>query len=357
MLKKLPRMDNVKKALIIQTAFLGDVVLTLPLIQELKKLFPQCLIDVMVIPKCAEILLNHPSIHEIIVYDKRGNDSGIGGVLKLGKFLRTRNYDVAFIPHRSLRSALLPMFGGIPMRIGFTTGSGTLLYSHKIPYQKEHHEVDRNLALLQPFGYISQGKVLPSLYPSGEDTGIVDRFLQKSKVTNKKRIAIAPGTVWNTKRWLPERFAELAQQLIAKDYSVVLIGGKEDGELAEQIRNTVNSSNLISAIGMFSILQSAELLRQCSVLVTNDSAPMHLAVSMRTSVVAIFGATIPQFGFAPIGEHDIVVETKGLKCRPCSIHGGNICPIKTFDCMNSITAENVLEQVLKLTAINSAKQT
>ncbi len=349
-------MRSVEKVLVIQTAFLGDVVLTLPLIQELKKLYPQCLIDVVVIPKCAEILFNHPDIHELVLFDKRGKERGVKGLLKLGNFLRSRNYDVALLPHRSFRSSILAVLANIPIRIGFNTGSGSWMYSQKVTYHKVRHEVERNLTLLQPFGYTYQNKVLPSLYPSRDDTGVVDQFLKKHQLSDKKLIAIAPGTVWNTKRWLPERFAELAQELITNGFTIVLVGGKEDNELAQQIMSMVSSINIFSAVGVLSILQSGELIRRCLVLVTNDSAPLHLAVSMRTPVVAIFGATIPQFGFAPIGDHDVVIETSGLTCRPCSIHGGNTCPIKTFDCMKLIQSGSVLEQTLALSGIKRTKQ-
>ncbi len=160
-----------------------------------------------------------------------------------------------------------------------------------------------------------------------------------------KLIAIAPGSVWNTKRWLPERFAGLADALLSAGMRVAFIGGRDDLALCKEIAAMVRAGDVAIAAGAFSILQSAELIRRCETLVTNDSAPLHLAVAMRTRVVAVFGATVPAFGFDPYGERDRVFETMGLSCRPCSIHGGDVCPIRTFDCMKRISVGDVLEAV------------
>ena len=161
-------------------------------------------------------------------------------------------------------------------------------------------------------------------------------------------IAIAPGTVWNTKRWPSDRFAALAEKLVTRGARVVVVGGQDDSGLLTPYLSPGSIPRVAVAAGHLTILQSAELIRRCRVLVCNDSAPMHLAVAVRTPVVALFGATIPEFGFAPTGEHDIVLETKGLPCRPCSIHGGDVCPVKTFVCMMDIPVERVVEAVERL---------
>ncbi|TAK57563.1 MAG: lipopolysaccharide heptosyltransferase II [Bacteroidetes bacterium] len=348
-------MPECTKVLVVQTAFLGDVVLTLPLIQELKRHHPDCLIDVVVVPRCAEALENHPDIHKTIMYDKRGMDKGIQGLLKMAKHLRQQGYDLALVPHRSLRSAVLTRIAGIPVRIGFNTSAGRWLFTKQIEYRKNLHEVDRNLELLKPLEIIPSSKALPALYPSDEDVKIVDLFLATLKLLEKKFIAIAPGTVWNTKRWLRERFIELAKKIIEQRHNVILVGGKEDRQLSEEIISYVQSEYIASCVGKLTILQSAELIRRSAALVSNDSAPMHLAVAMRTPVVAIFGATVPEFGFAPRGERDVVIETTGLSCRPCSIHGGEKCPITTFECMKQITVERVMENVERITSGSNAR--
>ncbi len=191
--------------------------------------------------------------------------------------------------------------------------------------------------------------VYPRLFPSFHDRKKVALFLTENGIQHiNQLIAVAPGSVWNTKRWSKESFVELIDKLTAKGFHVILIGGSDDVELCKQIYLSVPSKNVYSAAGKFTFLQSAELIRRCRLLVSNDSAPMHIACAVKTPVVAIFGATAPQFGFAPFGEHNAIVETLGLSCRPCSIHGTDKCPIGTFECMKRITPAQVLNYVLSL---------
>lgn len=339
-------MNAPRRILIVQTAFLGDVILTLPLVQVLHRTFPGAEIDFLAIPGVSEVLQNHPAIHRVVAYDKHNVHHGLAGMVSISRVLRSHRYDLAIVPHRSMRSAIVAAMSRIPIRIGFTTSAGRFLFTKLVRYEKNAHEIERNLAFLQPLGVEHLGREFPSLYPSHEDSAAVDKFLAKKALDGgTKLVAIAPGSVWNTKRWLPERFAGVADALISAGMGVVLIGGGDDQALCREIAGMVRAGNVAVAAGVFSILQSAELIRRCNTLVTNDSAPLHLAVAMRTRVVAVFGATVPAFGFAPYGERDRVVETMGLSCRPCSIHGGDVCPIRTFDCMKKISVEEVLEAV------------
>lgn len=340
-------MKRIESILIVQTAFIGDAILTLPLVQVVKRLFPAAPVDVVVAPRTSDLFANHPDIRRVVVYDKRGVDRGLGGLLRMNRRLSGRNYSVALVPHRSLRSALLVWLLRIPHRIGFDKSAGKFLLTQTVMYRREVHEIERNLSLLRAMGIALSQKELPSLYPSVQDRQRVDKLLFELEVGNPNNlIAIAPGTIWNTKRWLKERYASLAVRLDDEKFEIVLIGGKEDVTLCDEIQKLSGSLRVYNTAGKLTLLQSAELIRRCKVLVTNDSAPMHIGVAMGTPVVAIFGATVPAFGFGPVGRFDAVVETRGLKCRPCSIHGGEKCPIKTFDCMNDITYERVFETVM-----------
>jgi heptosyltransferase II len=340
-------MRDFKNILVVQTAFIGDVILTLPLVQVCKKLFPNAIIDVVVTPAAKELCSNHPDIHETIEFDKRGTDRGVGGLVRLSRLLRSRHYDLAVVPHRSLRSAVLAFLSRIPARIGFDRSSGRVLLTKTVQYSQDAHEIDRNLSLLKP---VSDGVVpreLPRLYPSESDKKKVDRLLVELEVARPdKLVAIAPGTIWNTKRWLKERFSSLAVNLDEAGLETVLIGGRDDQLLCDEVRILSGSSHVYNTAGMLSLLQSVELIRRCNVLICNDSAPVHMAAAAGTPVVAVFGATVPAFGFGPSGPLDVVVERAGLKCRPCAIHGGERCPIKTFDCMNDISCEQVFQKVL-----------
>ncbi len=210
-------------------------------------------------------------------------------------------------------------------------------------------QIDRNLSLLSAFRSASYRREPPRLYPSEADRKKIDRLLVELEVGHPENlVAVAPGTIWNTKRWHKERFASLAVNLDEAGLETILIGGPEDEQLCRDVRTLSGSSRVYDASGMLSLLQSAELLRRCKILVCNDSAPLHLATAVGTPVVAVFGATVPAFGFGPSGPFDTVVETKGLKCRPCSIHGGDKCPIGTFDCMNDITHDRVFRTAMEV---------
>ena len=344
--KRLNRSFN--KILVVQTAFLGDVILTLPLIQRIKKNFPAASIDVVVVPAAANLLENHPAVSAIILYDKRGTDKGLNGFVRLRRLLAANRYDLAIVPHRSLRSALLTLLTGVPLRVGFDRSSGSHFYNHIVQYRADHHEIERNLSLLEPLGVAASEREMPSIYPSAADGVAIDRLFNECGISGLKGVvAIAPGTIWNTKRWHKERFAEVAKTMSGQGYPVVLIGSKEDCELCEEIRQLSGETNVVNSAGVLTLRQSAELIRRSRVLLSNDSAPMHIAVAVRTPVIAIFGATVPEFGFGPYGERDVVVQTTPLACRPCSIHGSKECPIKTFDCMNNITAEKVIQSMGK----------
>jgi heptosyltransferase-2 len=214
-----------------------------------------------------------------------------------------------------------------------------------VPYDPTVHETVRNADLLRPLGQTDREPGAPILYPSEEDRRVVDGFLAGAARGDRPLVAIAPGSVWATKRWPEPSYARLAADLEQKGASVVLLGGEADRELCERIHAGLRRGLL--AAGRLSLLQSAELLRRCRVLVSNDSAPVHLASGVGVPVVAIFGATSPAFGFAPRGPKDTVVEINGLSCRPCAIHGGDRCPIKTFECMVKIHPPTVLDRVLR----------
>jgi heptosyltransferase-2 len=341
-----------KNILIIQTAFLGDVILVTPLVKAVKKVFPDCFLSFLLIPQAKEVLAHNPYVDEVIVYDKKGDEKGISSFFALVKKIKDKNFDLSIIPHRSLRSVFLAYFSKIPNRIGFDRSSGSFLLTQKIRYVSNLHEIERDLSLLSES--IHSGKELnfdlseklPKLFPSKEDFYFAEKFLENEKISEKDKIVgIAPGSVWATKRWLPERFAEVADLLMEKEnIKAVLLGGKEDGSLCQKIADLMKKKPSIAA-GKTNILQSSALISKCELLLSNDSAPVHLGVAMRRPVIAIFGSTIPEFGFGPYGENNVILQ-KELYCRPCGIHGKRKCPEKHFKCMKEITTEEVLEAIL-----------
>jgi heptosyltransferase II len=342
---------NPDKILIIQTAFLGDVVLSTPLIKAVKKKYAHSKIFFLLIPQSKELLQNNPHLDGIIVYDKKDKERGVSSFIALARRIRASGFELAVIPHRSFRSALLAYLAGIPQRVGFDKSSGAFLLTKKIEYTQNQPEVKRNLSLLET-DITPESDCLPELFPCEDDFKYIEELFKNWDVKREdKVVGIAPGSVWNTKRWLPERFGEVAESLIEKlGAKVIFIGGKEDEKLCLEIASNMKSKPFITA-GKTSPLQSAALISRCRVILSNDTAPMHMAVAMRVPVVAIFGSTIPEFGFAPTGKNDLVIQ-KEIYCRPCGIHGRKKCPEKHFRCMKEITTEEVFEAVRKLWSAN-----
>jgi heptosyltransferase-2 len=329
-------------SLVIQTSFLGDTVLTTPLLVQLARRGD---VDIVTTPASADLLANHPAVRSIVAYDKRGADRGIAGFLSLARRLRAARYDVAFLAQGSFRSAVLALVAGIPSRVGFDTSAGRWLYTKRVAYRKDLHHAARLLRLARPNGRPATGDELrPSLYPGEIERSAVDALLARHGVSAGERfIAVAPGSVWATKRW--PFYSELAGQ-VESDVRVVIVGGKDDAGLAREI--VAASPRAIDATGHLSLLASAELIGRAAAIVTNDSAPLHLASAMGTPTVAIFGPTVPDFGFGPLAPQSIVVGKDALTCRPCDRHGPQRCPLGHFRCMRELDVQMVAKQVRSL---------
>jgi heptosyltransferase-2 len=329
------------RILIIQTAFPGDLILTTPLIRATKEKYPQARLTLLVIPETQDLLKNNPYVSEVLNYDKRSRP--VSQFFAVLKEVKKRNFDLALTPHRSFRSALLAYGGGCRRRVGFDTSAGRFLLTDRIKYRLDWHEIERNLSLLHPDGAKPQG-ICPELYPGTWEIEKVVSFLQKHNAKlEDDLVCLAPGSVWATKRWLPQRFAQVADWLMKQQVKTVLIGSEEDSSLAEEICSNM-SAKPINACGKLSLLESAALISTSRLVISHDSAPTHMAVAMSIPVITIFGSTVPEFGFYPYGEGNVIVQ-KQLYCRPCGIHGRKKCPERHFRCMNDITAEEVFEAV------------
>jgi len=323
--------------LVIQTAFLGDVVLTTPLLSAVAA--DAGPVDVVTTPIAAPLLETHPAVRKVIAYDKRGRDRGWSGLRKLARRLKAEQYGRAYLPHRSLRSAALGVLARIPSRIGFS-GRWSFLYTEARPKPVLGHESDRLLALANK----PPGVYAPHLRPTAEDEQAA------AALSEGVFVALAPGSIWGSKRWpyYPELAARLGERV-----AVVVVGGKDDGELGDQIVSAVRPSGrpAVNACGKLTLRQSAALIGRASALVTNDSAPLHLATAMGTPIVALFGPTVTDFGFGPLRAGDVALGIDGLQCRPCSPHGPSQCPLGHHRCMREITVEAVLAAIEEIGAL------
>jgi len=350
-LKKEPHVkqsQNIKKILILQTAFIGDIILTTPLIRFVRKIYPSTDIQFLTIPSSKNILDTNPFINKLWIYDKRGRDRGVKNFLKLIILLQKERIDLAIIPHRSLRSALLVFLSGIRLRIGFDKSSGAFLFTQKVKYLKTVHEVERNLHLITDSIPQKEEYILPEIFISHEDVQIVSNwFRTKNLNLNDRYICLAPGSKWLTKRWPANYWGSLINLFAEKGLNVILIGSEEDKYLKDKIQQYTHVT-LIDSFGKFSVRQSAEIIRRSMLLISNDSAPTHLGVAVRTLVLTIFGSTVPSFGFYPYGSKNKVAEVNNLSCRPCTDHGKLKCPLGHFRCMIDLTPKAVFHIAMEM---------
>ncbi len=330
-------------ALVIQTSFIGDMVLTTPLIARLAEGDE---VDVVCTPVAAGLLANNPSVREIIVYDKRGRDRGARGFLRLASRLKGLGYERAYLAQGSARSGALALAARIPQRIGFSSSAGRAFYTDRVAFIENAHHAARlvSLATRDVAAVAARETLRPHLYPGEAERREVDDVLAPIGPNGAPLIGLAPGSVWATKRW--PHYPALAALL--GDLRPVIVGSAADAPLAAEI--VAAHAGAIDATGKLSLLASAELIRRCSVLVTNDSAPLHLASAMQTPTVAIFGPTVPEFGFGPLAERAEIAGHTGLACRPCDRHGPQRCPLRHWRCMREITAASVAAIVRDLLA-------
>ncbi len=346
------------RIVIVQTAFIGDVTLALYLAQAVKNVHPACHLAFMTTPVAAPLVRCAAAVDEVIVFDKRVSQNGLQGIRSAATLLG--GYDCILSAHRSLRTSFVVRLASPRMSVGFNNASGAWLYKQRVEYLSTLHEAERVMNLLSVFDDVPRELFVkapepiirlhpilsphPPPSPKGRRRQIEALSFWVRENHIKPLVAIAPGSVWATKRWCEDSFARVAQELQGKGYAVVLVGGKDDAALCERIST---ASGAPSVAGATTLPELMAILRHASVLVGNDSAPVHLANLVGCSVVALFGPTVREFGFAPRGEQDMVIENAELFCRPCSPHGTHECPLGTHECMKSIGAERVVEAVVE----------
>ena len=294
------------KILIIHTAFIGDIVLSTPLIQKLKDLYPKSEIDYLTLPTNQSVLYNNPNLNEIILYDKKGKDKGIKGFLKVLKILKQKKYDYAVIPHRFIKSILLAKLAKIPDIVGFDVATGSSLLDKKVHYDMKKHEVERLLNLV---GY--EGKKIPvRIYPAKENFVKIEKILKNSGYTGKKEqklILVAPGSQRPEKMWPIEKYREVIQKLKKNEnYFIGITGSKSEKELP---LNFEKDKNVIDFRGEISLVEFGALISKADVVVGNDSSPIHIASGFeKPFVIGIFGPGKRSLGFFPWTEKSNVIE-------------------------------------------------
>ncbi|MCU7496717.1 MAG: glycosyltransferase family 9 protein [Ignavibacteria bacterium] len=343
-----------EKILVIQTAFIGDAILTLPMLKRLKELYPDSTIDVVSTPASSGIFRASPYTYKVYAYDKRGKDRSIKSLFRFAGEIKNEGYTRIYSPHRSFRTSLLVFLSGVKETYGFSNASFHMAYRNSVYYNGRHHEVQRNLELVENGRLPSEWRLLPEVVAGTEEKRRVGEFLKQvssSSVektsTETKFAAVAPGSVWMTKRFPKDKFLEVISYLLSESYTVLLTGGKDDEEYCREMASLFNEG-VVSAAGQFSIVETIELLRHCKILVSNDSAPTHFGMCADIPVLTIYCSTIPDFGFYPYNTKSTFISFDDLSCKPCGIHGRRECPVKTFDCANRIELKTVAAAIKKI---------
>ena len=329
-----------KRILIIQTASLGDVILSTSVAESLHKLYPTCKIDYLIKKGYENLFTGHPFINSILLWNKK--QKKYQNLLKIIVNVRRTHYDAVINIQRHFSSGLVTVLSGAGIRSGFRKNPLSFLFTHRYDHlisetEPFEHEIVRNHRLIQPFLDAQLSK--PGIYPTDADEVFVKEW------TRKKYITIAPASLWFTKQYPLHKWIEFVNEL-NMDINVCLLGASNDETICEQIITQTNRTNIMNLAGKLSTLQSAALMKGALMNFVNDSAPLHLASATNAPVTAVFCSTLPAFGFGPLSDNSTVIETQEiLACRPCGLHGHMSCPEKHFLCAERITNNQLLIQI------------
>ncbi len=326
---------------ILQTAFLGDVLLTLPMCSAIKRLDENARVVLVTTPVAAEFVRGLGMVDDVVAFDKRGVHRSAAGRRELVASLNITGPKTAIVPHKSLRTMLLVKELKAERVVTYADAAARWIATDTLPYPVHQHDVVRHLTLLEPlFDRVpSVAELLPVSICTEADAAVVSAFLPE---VSGPLVVLAPGSAWPTKQWPAEKFSALAEMLVHSGIQVAVLG---DATTQGIVQGRAGVEDLS---GRTTLRQAAALIARANVVVSNDSAPVHLASLQHVPVVAVFGPTVPEFGFAPFGPNGRVIEQKELTCRPCSAHGTVTCPLGTHECMTTITVDAVFEGILHL---------
>lgn len=325
-----------KKILVIQTAFIGDVILCTSLIASLKSSYPSFVIDVLVRKGNESLLQNNPAINNIHIRDKSKNK--ISSIFQTVKKIRKEEYDLIVNLQRFASSGIMTVLGGAKETRGFSKNPLSFLftkkYEHQIDPANPVHETKRNFSVVADLcnGIIQP----PALYPSEADIKSIEQY------KSTEYICLAPASIWFTKQLPIDKWIELIQKYQARYPSrqLYILGGKGDYELANTIEKAVRSESVQNLCGQLSFMQSAALMKGACMNYVNDSGPLHICSAMNAPVTAFFCSTTPDFGFGPLSDQSVIIEShEKLACKPCGLHGYKSCPERHFNCGKSIKIE------------------
>ena len=329
-----------QKILVIQTAFIGDVVLATALLESLHAQYPMAAMDVLVRQGNESLFHGHPFIHEVIVWNKKKQK--YNHWLKILIQIRKTQYDAVVNVQRFAATGLWTAFSKAKFKIGFNKNPFSFLFTHSIKHleiEAGMHEINRNHQLIQVWGPIVL--VPPKLYPTTKDLESIQKY------QDQPYVCIAPASVWFTKQYPLSAWVKFLQAL-PFDGPIYILGGAGDRIIGEKMMKSAHKQ-LVNLAGEIGFLASAALQAKAVLNYVNDSAPMHFASAMNAPVVAIYCSTIPAFGYGPLSEQSYIVQTQeNLACRPCGLHGKKKCPLTHFNCAHSIQIQELISPLLQV---------
>lgn len=331
--------------------WIGDAVMCEPALRGLRSLFPEADVTMLAKPAVAELFRAAPELNRVLVYEDREAHAGISGKWALAGLLRRQGFDLAVLFQNAFEAALIAWLAGIPQRYGYATDGRVLFLTKPVAVPESHqsaHQVEYYWNLLKPLG-LSGRAPLPTLCVTTEESDAMDaRLAALGSGVSDLVIGINPGSTYGSaKRWLPERFAEVAQRLAervgrdeGRQAAVVILGAKGEESLGRDIAARINGRSVVLS-GTTTIRELMAVVKRCRILITNDTGPMHVAAACGVPVVAVFGPT-DSCTTAPYGqERSVVRET--VDCAPCLLRE---CPID-HRCMTRISADRVYDMAVQ----------
>ena len=328
------------KILLVQTSWLGDTILSTPVISGIKSIYPDAELWMLTTPLSADLVRRDPLLAGVLIYDKRSRDSGFSGFVRMCRRVRGMRFDRVYSLHKSHRTALLLRCSRIPMRIGFANARLAFLYHARKPRPASEHDVIRNLSILSAESPAGALDTRLRLFPPAVEQ--VRPPIREVLHNVRDFVVMVPGSAWPTKMWSWEGYRQVAARLQGQGYPVVLLGEAAEARVVEKVARGLD---LINLAGKTDVAEAMLVVSRARLMICNDSMALHLASAFQIPTVAIFCSTSPAFGFGPWNNRAVVVQRDDLPCKPCGPHGYKRCPNDTDACMQDLPASRVLQAV------------
>ena len=345
------RKEGIRRIVIRGPNWLGDAVMCEPALSQVRTLFPQAEITLLVKPGIADLLAQHPEVNRTLVYDDRGRHAGLVGKWTLAAVLRRHRFDLAILFQNAFEAALISFLAGIPRRFGYATDGRTLLLTDPVtvpPRTAQRHQVEYYWDLLKPLGGHGPAPA-PRLFVTPDESALIAGRLADAGIgPSDPVIGVNPGSTYgHAKRWLPDRYAEVVNRAVTDvqgrsgaRVGVAILGAKGEEPLGKAIADQIKTRTVV-CYGQTTVRELMALVKRCQLFLTNDTGPMHVAAAFKVPLVAVFGPTDWQTT-SPFGV-DAQLVRQPVSCAPCLLRE---CPID-HRCMTGVTVEQVYDAVVQ----------